>query len=88
MEPKLFCQSCTLPIDDATSKGTEKDGSLSNEYCKYCYQQGIFTTEDMSVEKMKTIIEQQMKNRHIPENIIHLSLNMLPQLKRWNKAKV
>jgi hypothetical protein len=26
MQPELFCQSCTMPIDLADDKGTEKGG--------------------------------------------------------------
>ena len=31
--------------------GTEKDGSKSKDYCKYCYQNGEFTS-DVTLEEM------------------------------------
>lgn len=88
MEAKLFCQSCTMPIDNVDNRGTEKDGSRSSEYCKYCYQGGVFTQPDMTLEQMKSIITTQMNKIKLPENIIKRSLDSLPKLKRWQKVKV
>ena len=36
-EDMNFCQSCAMPMADG-DYGTEKDGSESHDYCKYCYQ--------------------------------------------------
>ena len=36
MEQK-FCQSCGMPLSDATVLGTETNGSKNEEYCCYCY---------------------------------------------------
>lgn len=86
MEPKLICQSCTMPLDDINNRGTEKDGTKSSEYCKYCYQQGSFVNPEMTFEEMKEIVITQMRKMHIHENVIHQSLDRLPLLKRWNKV--
>ena len=88
MSPKLFCQSCTMPIDDMADRGTEKDGSKNNDYCKYCYQDGHFINPGMSLQEMKELIGTQMKQMSLPENIIEGSLRALPHLKRWQKEKV
>lgn len=85
MEAQKFCQSCTMPIDDMEERGTEKDGSKSDSYCKYCYQEGRFTDPEMTLERMQQIATTEMKKQKLPENIIQLSLNMLPGLKRWAK---
>lgn len=37
-----FCQSCGMPLTN-TNKGTNADGSLNEDYCTYCYQNGKFT---------------------------------------------
>ena len=86
MEPQKFCQSCTLPIDNMEDRGTEKDGSKSDMYCKYCYQNGAFTEEDMTLDQMMDIAETEMKKQNLPESIIQQSMNMLPLLKRWQSS--
>ena len=83
MESKNFCQSCSMPLDSNEMKGTEKDGSPSNEYCKFCYQQGAFTDPDMTMEGMKKIVITEMGKQHMPQNLVDMAVNLLPQLKRW-----
>ena len=34
---KLICQCCGMPIDDDSILGRDKDGTLNEEYCKWCY---------------------------------------------------
>jgi Putative zinc ribbon domain len=85
MTPGKFCQSCRMPIDGLENNGSEKDGSSSNLYCKYCYQDGAFTTPDMTLAQMKDTVITQMKKRNIPENIIQQALNTLPHLQRWKE---
>ncbi|TND09997.1 MAG: hypothetical protein FD123_679 [Bacteroidetes bacterium] len=81
----MFCQSCSMPIDDAGLRGTEKDGSKSNEYCLYCYVNGAFINPDMKLDEMRNIVKTQMEKMHSPPNIIQLSLDSLPNLKRWRE---
>ena len=85
MTPEKFCQSCSMPVDNPADKGTEINGAKSDQYCKYCYQNGAFTTPDMTLEQMKDMVIIQMKKRNIPENIIQQALNVLPHLKRWQR---
>lgn len=80
MEPKLFCQSCTMPIDAVEDRGTERDRSKSNEYCKYCYADGKFTNPNLTLEEMK---EKVRSNPNLPDSIVQKSLELLPKLKRW-----
>lgn len=87
MEPKLICQSCTMPIDNAEDRGTEKDGSKNNEYCKYCYQNGAFVRPEMKMEEMKTFLSTQTEKMNLPEEVVQHSLAILPFLKRWKKVK-
>jgi len=72
-----------MPIDNIENRGTEKDGSKSNLYCKYCYQDGDFTNPDMTLAQMKCIVLTQMHKLNLPDNIIQQSLKNLPHLKRW-----
>jgi hypothetical protein len=87
MENKQICQSCSMPIDSAEVAGTEKDGSPSQEYCKYCYQQGAFVNPDMTLEEMQTLVKTKMLEMKIAPDITAKAFNSLPYLKRWrNKA--
>ena len=86
MEPKIFCESCTMPIDNVADRGTEKDGSKSSEYCKYCYQNGAFINPDMSFDEMKSLVITQMEKMNLPADIIQNSVRSLPNLKRWRNV--
>lgn len=88
MEPKLFCQSCTMPIDNIADRGTEKDGSMNSEYCKYCYQNGALVNPHMTLEEMKSLVVTQMKKMNLPPDIIEKSVKSLPYLKRWRNVQV
>ena len=39
-----FCQSCGMPLTDE-NRGTNADGSNSEDYCVYCYKKGEFTQD-------------------------------------------
>lgn len=86
-----FCQSCGMPVDSDEAKGTNSDGSKSNDYCSYCYENGEFT-QDMSMDEM---IEINLKyigeynktsgqDMSVDEARKQLLLFM-PTLKRWSK---
>ena len=83
METKLICQSCTMPIDNLEDRGTEKNGTASREYCKYCYQNGSFVNPKMSYSEMRSLIEKKMAEMKLQQSITERSLAMLPNLKRW-----
>jgi len=83
MEDQKFCQSCSMPLDNDAIKGTEKDGAISELYCRYCYQNGHFTTPDITLDEMKKMVIMQMQKGHIPQNIIDMAVASLPRLKRW-----
>ena len=40
-----FCQSCGMPMTETGHFGTEKGGSRSDDYCRYCYQDGRFVAD-------------------------------------------
>lgn len=83
MENKTICQSCGMPLDTDAVKGTEKNGLKSNEYCKYCYEDGVFTNPKMNLEDMENNVKNQMKKLELHEYAIQKAVNILPVLKRW-----
>ena len=50
MEERNFCQCCGMPLDAPEDRGREADGTLSRDYCRYCYQQGAFTAPEATME--------------------------------------
>lgn len=44
---KLICQCCGMPIEDDAVLGRNKDGTLNDEYCRWCYADGVFTYNNM-----------------------------------------
>jgi hypothetical protein len=83
MENKIICQSCGMPLETEAVKGTEKNGLKSNEYCKYCYKDGVFTDPKMNLEDMENNVKNQMKKLELHEYAIQKAVNILPALKRW-----
>jgi len=83
MEPENFCQSCSMPLDNPELLGTEKDGSKNPEYCKYCYQQGAFTTPGMALKDMSLLVVAQMEKMNFDATTIDMTVSSLPHLKRW-----
>ncbi|MEE1188826.1 MAG: helix-turn-helix domain-containing protein, partial [Acutalibacteraceae bacterium] len=43
---KLVCQCCGMPLEDEIIS-REKDGSLNEDYCKWCYADGTYTYSSM-----------------------------------------
>ncbi|MET0760463.1 MAG: zinc ribbon domain-containing protein [Flavobacterium sp.] len=86
MENITFCQSCGMPLDKEEAKGTEHNGLKSNEYCKYCYENGAYKNQKMNLEDMKNTVETQMKKMKFAEHTIQRAVNILPVLKRWKNT--
>ncbi len=43
---QLVCQCCGMPLEDAII-GKNKDGTLNEDYCQWCYADGTYTYSDM-----------------------------------------
>jgi len=41
-EKAIICQKCQMLMDSVEVIGTNKDGSLNEEYCIYCFKNGEF----------------------------------------------
>jgi len=39
---RLFCQCCGMPLDDDGLLSREPDGSINEDYCRWCYSDGAF----------------------------------------------
>ena len=79
---KLICQCCGMPLeDDIMAK--ETDGSINEDYCKWCYKDGNFTYNDM--ESLISFCENTMSNENFTRaQVRDYMSNLLPKLKHWS----
>ena len=40
-----------MPMQNDAERGTDADESPNAEYCKFCFQEGKFTDESLTLEK-------------------------------------
>jgi hypothetical protein len=72
-----------MPLNSPELLVTERNGSPSHEYCKYCYQNGEFTSPGITLDEMKERMTKMMDKKKLPEDILEAALSRLPHLKRW-----
>ena len=76
---KLICQCCGMPLEDDIL-GSEADGTLNEDYCKWCYDKGQFL-EDCTMEEM---IEFCLPHMQGDKQAVRAYLeSFMPTLKRW-----
>jgi len=81
-----ICQSCGMPMQKNEDFGTNTDGSKNEEYCHFCYKEGRFTDEGITVEeKINKNIEMATKMGMPEEKAREMANNIIPKLKRWNE---
>lgn len=68
---------------DPAGGGTNADGSRSTEYCSRCYQQGRFTSPNMTCDEMVVLVKGKMKEMGIPSFMGWFFTRNIPRLKRW-----
>ncbi len=83
-----FCQSCGMPLSDEL-RGTERDGNASEDYCRYCYENGAFQA-DCTMEEMIDFCVGPMVQANpgmSPEAARGAMLAFFPKLKRWSAER-
>lgn len=85
---EINCQSCGMPLNkDKKLIGTEVDGTLSEMYCSHCYQDGKFTSPDITVDEMRAKVTEIIVEMKIPRFIAKFLTRNTWKLKRWKKIK-
>ena len=86
-----FCQSCGMPLTRKEDCGSNADGSVNFDYCRYCYQDGKFLqdlTMDGMIEHCAQFVDEVNKNMPEPmtrEQYKQMMYGFFPMLKRWRK---
>lgn len=89
--PAAVCQSCGMVMAQENQHGTCRDGSLSQEYCGFCYQQGTFTKpltmEELIAHNLQHLEEwNKSEGTQLTAHEAEMQLmQYLPTLKRWQK---
>jgi len=84
-----FCESCGMPMGETNEMyGTETNGSKSADYCKFCYDSGIFTNPNITLDEMiDSVAAVMVKDFGFqPEDAKEQCKEGIPMLKRWKKA--
>ena len=82
MENKI-CQSCGMPIASDEQLGSNKDGSINNDYCKYCYKNGEFIDKVRMEEYIEMCSKYGSQAGMTNEQMKEYCQNLFPTLKRW-----
>ena len=80
---KLICQCCGMPLEDAII-GRNADGTLNEDYCRWCYADGTYTYSDM--DELIDVCVKNMANEGFPEEQACDYLKQtLPRLDYWKR---
>jgi len=85
METTNICQSCGMPLaKDPQMGGTNADKTISDTYCSFCFQNGKFLDEGITLsEKIEKNIRIAMSMNMTEPEARQLAESVLPNLKRW-----
>jgi len=78
---KLVCQCCGMPLEDPIL-GRNRDGSLNEDYCKWCYADGTFTYSDQD-ELIDVCVPNMVSRGFTEEQARALLRETLPELDYW-----
>ena len=80
---QLICQCCGMPLDDSIIS-RDKDGSLNEDYCQWCYADGTYTYSDM--DDLIDVCVGHMVNENFTEEQARAYMKeMLPKLDYWKR---
>lgn len=79
---KLICQCCGMPLDDGTIS-REPTGEFNEEYCKWCYTDGVFAYKTM--DELLDYLSSHLSNPDFPpDEARKYFARQLPQLRYWS----
>ena len=81
---KLICQCCGMPIDDDSILGHDKDGTLNEEYCKWCYADGTYTYSNMD-DLIDVCVKHMVNDKFTEEQARSYMKQLLPSLDYWKR---
>lgn len=74
-----------MPMADDSLLGTNADGTINGNYCKYCYKDGKFI-DDVTMEEYIEMCSQFGSQANMTnEQMKEFCQKLFPTLKRWKK---
>jgi len=80
---QLKCQCCGMPLEDSIIS-REKDGTMNEDYCQWCYADGTYTYSDMD-DLIETCLPHMVNENFTEEQARAYMKEMLPQLDYWKR---
>ena len=80
---KLICQCCGMPLEDEII-GRNKDGSLNEDYCKWCYADGTYTYSDID-QLIDVCVRHMVSDEFTEEQARAYMKQKLPELDYWKR---
>ncbi len=82
---KLICQCCGMPLEDEII-GRNKDGSLNEDYCKWCFADGTYTYSNMD-DLIEVCVRNMVNENFTEEQAREYLKQSLPKLDYWKRYK-
>ena len=80
---QLICQCCGMPMEDSIL-AHNKDGSINEDYCQWCYVDGTYTYHDL--DDLIDVCVGHMVNENVSEEDARAYLKQeLPKLDYWKR---
>ena len=81
---QLICQCCGMPLEDALL-GREKDGTINEDYCQWCYADGTYTYSNMD-DLIDVSVRHMVSEGFSEEQARQYMKQTLPQLDYWKRS--
>jgi hypothetical protein len=84
----IICQSCGMPMQKDEDFGTNADGTKNGEYCHFCFKDGGYTDEGITMEqKIDKLVEIAVSQMQVSkEKARAMAEEIIPKLGRWRQS--
>ena len=79
----LICQCCGMPMDDSIIS-RNRDGSLNEDYCKWCYADGTYTYSNMD-DLVEVCVKNMINDKLSEDQARSYMKELLPKLDYWKR---
>ncbi len=81
---KLVCQCCGMPLEDDAIISHNNDGTINEDYCKWCYADGTYTYSDMD-DLIEVCVKNMVSENFTQEQVRAYMKDLLPKLDYWKR---